>query len=109
MGKPNLITSDLAKTVQTVAVTSATTFQFSNPIVGLLNVAITGTFVATLQLENSFDGGTTWAPMSGSTVGTTATFTAPTQFMANEVEAGVLWRANCTAWTSGTANIRLSN
>ena len=62
----------------------------------------------TLQFEASFDGGTTWAPISGATVGTTATFTAPTQFVAVEPERGVLWRVNCTAYTSGTANVRLS-
>ena len=109
MGKPNTATTDLAKMVYTVAANSATTFQFTGAPVGFFNVTITGTFVGTIQLENSFDGGVNWAPMSGSTVGTTATFAAPTQFLANEPEAGVLWRVNCTAYTSGTANVRLSN
>jgi hypothetical protein len=93
---------------QTVAVTSATTFQFPNPVAGVYNVAITGTFSATVQLERSFDGGATWAPISGSTIGTTVTFTAPTTFVGNETERGVLYRVNCTAWVSGTANVRIS-
>lgn len=108
MGKANTIGNDLASFVQTVAVTAATTYPFAYPVIGSFNVAITGTFVGTLQFEASFDGGTTWAPISGATVGTTATFTAPTQFVAVEPERGVLWRVNCTAYTSGTANVRLS-
>ena len=101
MGKLNVGLADIALLQpQTEAVTSATTYPFDGPI--------TGTFVATLQLERSFDGGTTYAPLSGSTIGTTATFTAPTTFVGNETERGVLYRVNCTAYTSGTANVRIS-
>lgn len=109
MGKLNVGLADIALlSPQTEAVTSATTYNFDGPITGVYNVAITGTFVAMLQLERSFDGGTTYAPLSGSTIGTTATFTAPTTFVGNETERGVLYRVNCTAYTSGTANVRIS-
>ena len=93
---------------QSVAVTGIAFFPFPNPVVGVFNVAITGTFVATMQLERSFDGGTTWAPLSGSTIGTTVTFTAPTTFVGNETERAVFYRVNCTAWASGPANVRIS-
>ncbi len=109
MGVPNVGLADIAlMQPQTVAVTSATTFPFPRPVQGTFNVAITGTFVATVQLERSFDGGTTYAPLSGSTIGTTITFTTPTTFIGNETERGVLYRVNCTAYTSGTANVRIS-
>ena len=109
MGKPNTATPDQAlMQPQTVSVTSATRFAFTQPIGGVYNVTITGTFVATVQLERSFDGGATYAPISGPTLGTTATFTAPTTFVGNETERGVLYAVNCTAFTSGTATVRVS-
>ena len=109
MARPNPNNPDIAlMQPQTVAVTSATTFQFPNPVVGVFNVAITGTFSATVQLERSFDGGVNWAPLSGSTIGTTVTFTTPTTFVGNETERGVLYQVNCTVWASGTANVRIS-
>lgn len=109
MGRPNVGLADIAlMQPQTVAVTSATTFPFAQPVQGIYNVAITGTFVATVQLERSFDGGVTYAPISGDTIGTTVTFTAPTTFVGSEAERGVLYRVNCTAYTSGTANVRIS-
>lgn len=71
------------------------------------NISLWGTFVATVQLERSFDNGVTWLPL---TAGGTATlkFTAPCSESAGETEAGVLYRLNCTAYTSGTVNYRLS-
>jgi hypothetical protein len=93
---------------QTVAVTSVTVFPFPNPVIGTYNLVITGTFVATVQLESSFDGGVTYAPVSGATLGTTATFTAPTRLVGVETERGVRYQVNCTAYTSGTANVRIS-
>jgi len=93
---------------QTVSAVAVAFYPFPNPVQGLYNVAITGTFSATVQLERSFDGGGTWAPLSGSTIGTTIQFTAPTTFVLNETERGVLYRVNCTVWASGTVNVRIS-
>jgi hypothetical protein len=108
MGKPNANTADQARMVQTISAVATARYPFSVPVIGSFNVAISGTFVATLSFSNSFDGGTTWVPVSGATLGTTATFTAPTQFAAVEFEPGVLWAVDST-YTSGTAVVRLSN
>lgn len=109
MGRLSPALPDIASTQpQSVAVNAVATFQFPNPVVGVFNVAITGTFSATLQLERSFDGGTTWVPLSGSVVGTTVTFTAPTTFQLQEPERAVFYRVNCTVFVSGPANVRIS-
>lgn len=71
------------------------------------NISLWGTFVATVQLERSFDGGTTWLPLTN---GATQLYnwTAPASESKTESEVGVLYRLNCTAYTSGTVNYRLS-
>jgi hypothetical protein len=71
------------------------------------NVSIWGTFVGTVQLERSFDNGTTWLALTqnGSQV---YKWTAQASEIADETEAGVLYRLNCTAFTSGPINYRLS-
>lgn len=70
------------------------------------NVSLWGTFVATVQLERSFDGGTTWLPLTA--LGSSLAFTAPCSEVFEETEEGVAYRLNCTAFTSGTVNYRLS-
>jgi len=70
------------------------------------NMALRGTFVGTVQLEASFDSGTNWIPVTA--LGTSITFTGPCKEVFEEPEAGVLYRLNCTAYTSGTINYRLS-
>ena len=71
------------------------------------NISLWGTFVATVQLERSFDNGTTWLPLTanGSQV---YRFSAPCSEPCDETEAGVLYRLNCTSFTSGTVNYRIS-
>jgi hypothetical protein len=71
------------------------------------NLTISGTFVATIRLERSFDEGSTWHPCTRSD-GSSRTWAAPMSIIVSEVEAGVLYRLNCTAFTSGTAVCRLS-
>lgn len=75
---------------------------------GGFNAALWGVFVGTMQLERSFDGGTTWLPCSLDTSGTVASYTAPVSLTCNEPERNVLYRWRCTAFTSGTINYRLS-
>jgi hypothetical protein len=75
---------------------------------GAFNVALWGTFVGTVQLQRSFDGGTTWLPASFDGQGDIASYTQPISVVANEPEHGVLYRLNCTAFTSGTINYRIS-
>ena len=74
---------------------------------GAFNVSIWGTFAATIVLQRSFDGGTTWLPVTMDAYGAVASFTAPASMSVMEPEPGVLYRLNCT-WTSGTAYYRLS-
>lgn len=75
---------------------------------GDFNIVLWGTFVGTVTVERSFDGGTTFVPVARDTSGTAASFTAPTSLSISEPEKGVLYRLNCTAYTSGTASYRLS-
>ena len=71
------------------------------------NASLWGTFSASVQLERSFDKGTTWLPLTAN--GTAIEkFTAPCSESLQEDEDGVLYRFNCTAYTSGTVNYRLS-
>ena len=70
------------------------------------NVSIWGTFAATIAVSRSFDGGTTWCPLTSSG-SATASFTAPCSEIIDEVEQGVLHRLSCT-YTSGTANYKIS-
>jgi hypothetical protein len=73
---------------------------------GPFNMSLWGTFVGTVQVERSFDGGTTWLPLTA--LGTAIPFTAPCSEVFEELEFGVQYRLNCTAYTSGTINYRLS-
>lgn len=69
------------------------------------NVFLTGTFVGTLTLERSYDGGTTWNTVPKPDL-TAMTFTAPVNFIVSEPLADVTYRWNMTARTSGTAAYR---
>ena len=74
---------------------------------GEFNLTISGTFVATVRLERSFDGGSTWHPCTRSDGGARQ-WTAPISIVVREPEDGVEYRLNCTAFTSGTVDYRLS-
>lgn len=76
--------------------------------IGKFNVVLRGTFVATVQLERSFDNGSTWGTVSRDSAGTAAAYTAPCGLIAEEVEADTQYRLNCTAYTSGTVTYRVS-
>lgn len=126
MGKQTTADKDLAVTI--VAGTFTGTGQSGNATRGLqsglptnnptgtvppvfkdiFNVALWGTFVATIQLEKSFDGGATWSVVSRDSTGTAAAYTAPMTAGVYEPEHNVIYRWNCTAFTSGTVNYRIS-
>lgn len=109
MGKPNPSADDMATAVITGNLSSVTAGSaIIAPTDRVLNVNISGTFSATLQLERSFDGGATWIGVSRDVVGTVATYTSPSSFQVRETESGVLYRLSMTARTSGTAAYRLS-
>lgn len=78
------------------------------PIAGReFNVTLRGTFVATVQLERSFDAGANWSPITAA--GTQLyLWTAPASETAEEPQYGVLYRLNDTAYTSGTVTYRIS-
>lgn len=72
---------------------------------GQFNIELRGTFVATVVLERSLDGGSNWVPVT--TLGSGMSWTAPASETWEENERGALYRLNCT-WTSGTVTYRLS-
>jgi hypothetical protein len=67
-------------------------------------------FAGTVQLERSFDGGKTAIVCNLGGGGQLAQYNAgtPVQFVAGEPEAGVVYRWNCTAYSSGPISYRLS-
>lgn len=70
-----------------------------------------GSWTATVELERSFDGGTTWFVRSSDAIGTQSVWNTPDKdvsIVVGEPEKGVLYRLNCTAYTSGTINYRFS-
>lgn len=77
-------------------------------MLGYYNLFFSGTFSATAQLERSFDGGTTWVAVSLDTSGMAASYTAPVSVTGLECEKGMYYAVNCTAYVSGTLNVRLS-
>lgn len=75
-------------------------------VAGRTNISITGAFTGSLRLARSFDAGATWAPC---TIGGQAVaFTGPATEEIDEIEAGVLYRFECTALSAGQANWRIS-
>ena len=71
------------------------------------NVSIWGSFTGSIQLERSFDNGSTWLPITAA--GTQLyIWTAPASEVAEEPEQGPIYRLHCTAQSGGTANYRIS-
>ena len=73
------------------------------------NVSVYGVFVGTIVLERSFDFGTNWIPVLRYCSNTAVSYTAPSSEVLPEPEGNVQYRLRCSAYTSGTANYRLSN
>lgn len=77
-----------------------------NPIVGsnersrIVNVSLSGTWVATVLVERSFNNGVTWL--------TVASHTANVEEQHTEQEPGVMYRLRCSAFTSDTVVFRIS-
>lgn len=107
MGQPQGGGTDTANPL--VTGTFAATGQSSGAVFyGDFNVSIWGTFVATVQLQRSFDGGSTWIPCCQDATGALANYSAPMSMIASEPEHQVFYRVACTAYTSGAVNYRLS-
>lgn len=75
---------------------------------GYFNMQLSGTWVGQVQLENSFDGGVNWNVVSLDATGAKAVYTGNVNTSVFEPEIGVLYRWNCTNYTSGTINYRIS-
>lgn len=69
-------------------------------LTGPFNVSVSGFGTATVALERSFDHGGTWLSVES--------YTSDTQKVGDDPEAGVQYRLNCSAYTSGTIAYRLS-
>lgn len=108
MGQPAVGAADLAQQVVTGSIGALNAAGNSAQLLGLFNCAVWGTFVGTVALQCSFDGGTTWIPAFNKQTGAAITFTGPAAMQKDECEPGVLYRVQMTAYTSGTANYRLS-
>jgi len=75
---------------------------------GACNITLKfGGAVATVRLEKSFDGGSTWFTVSKNTVPEDASFTDSVSAVIEEHEGGVLYRWNCSAYTSGAVIYRI--
>lgn len=77
------------------------------------NATFTGAAIeysGTIQLERSFDGGSTWLVCNIGGTGVLAQWSVgtPVNITFGEPEKNVLYRLNCTAYTSGTPNYRIS-
>jgi hypothetical protein len=108
MGKRSLTANEEAKSIAAGTFSAAGAGTSPLPFIGNFNVTIWGTFVGTVQLERSFDGGATWIVAAKDTSGTAAAYTAPCSLVCSEPESGVIYRLNCTAYTSGTVSYRIS-
>ena len=81
------------------------------PVAGRpFNVSIWGTFSLTVQLERSFDSGTTWLQLTdkGTQIKKFTGSTVISESATENEASGVLYRLSVTAYTSGTASYRLS-
>jgi hypothetical protein len=107
MGKRNTTANDEAVEVLSGSF-AATGTSAARALWNAFNIVLWGTFVGTVNVERSFDGGTTFVPVARDTTGTAMSFTAPASLAVSEPERGVLYRLNCTAWTSGSISYRLS-
>lgn len=70
-----------------------------------------GSYSATLEIDRSFDGGTTWYVAGVGGGGQQAIYSTANQDVSVTVqdpERGVLYRLRCTSYSSGTISYRLS-
>lgn len=106
-GKLCTTCTDLAATVVTGTFTG-TGNGTASAFLGTFNLELSGTWVGSVQLERSFDGGTTYVAVGKDTSGTAAAYTSNVSIVVIEGEPGTLYRVRCTAFTSGTIAYRLS-
>ena len=83
-------------------ITAQNTFSTATIITGYYNFSVSGTWVATVTLQRSYDGGSTWVDL--------ANFTSNVEDISLEPETGVYYRfgVKTGAFTSGTVVGRIS-
>lgn len=69
-------------------------------LLGQFNVSLSGFGTATVALQRSFDNGGNWVSVES--------YTSDSERVGDEPEADVLYRFDCSAYTSGTISFRLS-
>ena len=69
---------------------------------GIMTYQITGTFVATVDIQRSSDDGNTWDDVVGET------FTIPADGNITTGSDAFVYSLNCSAFTSGTINFVLA-
>ena len=75
---------------------------------GRANLTVSGTFTATLTLQRSFDDGVTWHTVAKDADGNPAAYTTSVSLTFEEPEAGVTYRLNCSGFSAGPVNFRIS-
>lgn len=68
-------------------------------IQGTFNVSLSGFGTATVAIERSFDG-STWRSIES--------FSSNAERRGFETESGIKYRGNCTSYTSGSIQLRVS-
>lgn len=75
---------------------------------GPFNLSFWGEFIATAQLERSFDNGITWIACARDATGTVAAYNTAISLVGDEYETKIKYRLNCISYTSGAMNYRIS-
>ena len=101
MGNEQFVTRYRAQ-VTAASLTAQNTYTAAVEIFGEFNFSLSGTWVATVFIQRSFDAGVTWVDV--------ASYTANIQDTGFEPESGVFYRAGIKTggYTSGTIVVRLS-
>lgn len=88
--------------LSSASLTAQNTFSTGAVMQGYFNLSISGTWVATVHLQRSFDGGSNWLDVQS--------YTANIQDRGYEPEAGVQYRCGVKTgnYTSGTVVCRVS-
>ncbi len=99
---------DQANAVLTGTITTTGTVALGPfPVYGDFNFSVWGTTGATVHLQKTFDGGTTYIDAFNNS-GTVLALAAPGSLQLTETERGVAYVANCTVFGSGTLHLRFS-
>jgi len=92
----------MSEQLATASIAAENSFSAPVPLRGPFNFGLSGTWVATVVVQRSYDGGVSWANV--------AEFTANGEYVGAEVEAEVRYRfgVQTGGYTSGTVVGRLS-